>query len=306
MKVAIGIPTYNQKQFVQSAVDSCLQQTYSPKSILIGDDQSTDGTDLLFSQIAPGVTYIRNTSRLGRLGNYRNLLYKESEGAEWYVNLDGDDYFSDQQFIKYAIDMIGQVKEPSVVFFQGNQNLNKIKKLITYKQLDGESILVKGTEYFLAFPRIMHFIHCATIFNRQKALPLNFYSFDCLFSDFHSMSRLALTGNVILSSKKVAVWRQHDNNATGTLNEQSLQNEIRSIDDIGRFAEGYLSKEEVNRWVSQMGNYYRKIFIYQKSTVAPGIKSIGFILKHWRSEVFYFKFLAKNIVLMMAKPFRRN
>jgi hypothetical protein len=145
------------------------------------------------------------------------------------------------------------------------------------------------------------------LYNRTKALPLNFYSADgCLYADFHSLSRLALTGKVILSSKKVAAWRQHSGNASKTLNQGSLQKELDSLDDIALFANNYFSAKQINSWVLQMREYYRMTFIYQNSTYAPGWSTIHFILRHWRFGWLYPRYVIKNLLLMAGNLFKRT
>lgn len=48
--VSIIIPTFNRKNFITEAVESCIQQTYKKIEIIIVDDGSTDGTEELVKQ----------------------------------------------------------------------------------------------------------------------------------------------------------------------------------------------------------------------------------------------------------------
>ena len=179
--------------------------------------------------------------------------------------------------------------------------MEKLKKALPrFTVLNKEEILVEGKDYFLHFPRIRKNTHCATLYNRTKALPLNFYSFDCLFADFHSLSRLALTGKVILSSRPVAVWRQHAGNESKSLNEEKLKNELASLNDVALFAKKYLTAAETDRWLQQMTAYYRMVFIYHNSTYNPGWKTIGFIFRHWRFNGLHLRYLIKNFWLMLS------
>ena len=42
--VSIIMPTYNRRQIIKDAIDSCLEQTYENIELIICDDHSTDGT----------------------------------------------------------------------------------------------------------------------------------------------------------------------------------------------------------------------------------------------------------------------
>lgn len=63
--VSIIIPTYNRKQYVAEAIDSCLAQTYSACEIIIVDDGSTDDTEV----------FLRN-----RYGGQIRYSYQDNQG----------------------------------------------------------------------------------------------------------------------------------------------------------------------------------------------------------------------------------
>lgn len=63
--VSIIIPTYNRKQYVVEAIDSCLAQTYSNCEIIVIDDGSTDDTEV----------YLRN-----RYGGQIRYIYQDNQG----------------------------------------------------------------------------------------------------------------------------------------------------------------------------------------------------------------------------------
>jgi len=301
--VTVGIPTYNQELYIRETIEGCLQQTYPHLHILIADDCSTDATASIIRSYTDDklVEYKLNEKNLGRVGNYRRLLYNYAS-SPWYVNLDGDDHFTDPDFIAHAMELIGHYPADEIAFYQGNHDLEKIKKILPrFEMLNDEEIIAEGKDYFLNFPRIRKFTHCATVYNRIKALETGFYNFDCLFSDFQSVSRLSLTGKVILSSRKVAVWRQHGRNESRSLNEQNFQKELASLDAIAQFAANRLEKEQVKKWLRQMKDYYRMVFIYHNSTHAPGWKTVRFIFRHWRFSWLYPRYVIKNLLLMLKK-----
>jgi hypothetical protein len=72
---------------------------------------------------------------------------------------------------------------------------------------------MKGIDYVLQFDKIDFFSHMTTLYNRRKALALDFYRYDILSSDMESLLRLALCGNVVLSKRICGTWVGHANNS---------------------------------------------------------------------------------------------
>ncbi len=106
-KVSVMIPTFNQAHLVGEAIESALAQTYENLEVIVADDASTDDTPEVVGDFTndPRLSYYRNSTNLGRVANYHRTLYERATG-DWVVNLDGDDYFTDQEYIYTAIQYI--------------------------------------------------------------------------------------------------------------------------------------------------------------------------------------------------------
>jgi hypothetical protein len=101
------------------------------------------------------------------------------------------------------------------------------------------------------------------------------------------------------------VWRQHSRNASKTLSENNLKRELSSLDDVALFAQNYLSANAIRIWLKQMKEYYLITYIYQNSTYTPGWPTIGFILRYWRFNRLYLRYVFKNLLLMAGNLFNR-
>lgn len=92
-KVSVFIPTYNQKNFVQEAIESVLIQDYHNLDLIIGDDGSTDGTQEILLQYKAKypelVKLILSENNYGITANCNNIL-KECTG-EYIAMFAGDD-----------------------------------------------------------------------------------------------------------------------------------------------------------------------------------------------------------------------
>ena len=86
--VTIGIPCFNAAQFIKTAIESALSQTYPNCEVIVVDDGSTDTSLVVASAFGDRVNVIRR-GRQG--GNYaRNTILQEARG-EWIQFLDADD-----------------------------------------------------------------------------------------------------------------------------------------------------------------------------------------------------------------------
>ena len=91
--ISVCIPTYKRPGLLSAAIRSCLQQSYRPLEILIGDDSPDDETKELIrhAQMPENVTirYWHNVPALGQSGNV-NGLFQEASGARLILLHDDD------------------------------------------------------------------------------------------------------------------------------------------------------------------------------------------------------------------------
>jgi glycosyltransferase involved in cell wall biosynthesis len=213
IKVSIMIPTYNQGQFIGQAVESALAQTYPYLEVIVCDDASTDNTDQVLSAIQdPRLRYHRNADNLGRTANYRKLLYELASG-DYVVNLDGDDYYTDPDFIKEAVKCA--LKSPNAVVISARA-ITKSPHSEALSPTPGDRV-VSGKAVIKALPDQRYcFMHMSTVYRRLDALKLDFYRSNTSSSDWESLYRLCMHGQVAFLDRVVGVWRIHGGNETGT------------------------------------------------------------------------------------------
>ncbi|MCA9120375.1 MAG: glycosyltransferase [Planctomycetaceae bacterium] len=91
--VSILMPTYNQQQFVESSIRSCLNQSYENIEIVISDDASTDGTWNIvadFAKAHPGKIIATRQSRNLGVSRNCNFLLPQCKG-KYLALFAGDD-----------------------------------------------------------------------------------------------------------------------------------------------------------------------------------------------------------------------
>lgn len=105
-RLTIGMPVFNDKDFIVQSLDCLLSQTFSDYVLIISDDASSDGTSLIcqkYAQSESRITYIRHEKNLGISRNMQFLLSQaDTEFFMWA----GDDDLYDPQFIQYHINAL--------------------------------------------------------------------------------------------------------------------------------------------------------------------------------------------------------
>jgi glycosyltransferase involved in cell wall biosynthesis len=108
MKVSVLMLVYNQRTYVEQAIESVLMQTADFKyELIIGDDCSTDGTwEILdrYAQSFPQIKLLGTPQNLGMVRNFARV-YRESKG-QYLCILEGDDYWTDPRKLQRQADYL--------------------------------------------------------------------------------------------------------------------------------------------------------------------------------------------------------
>lgn len=220
IKVTVMIPTFNQQAYIREAIDSALAQTYPNLEIIVGDDSSTDRTAEIVAKINdPRLKCVFNKCNLGRVANYRNILYTHATG-DYVINLDGDDYFTDVNFISNAVEIIANDSEVLIVAAEIKATIfsrDYIYQSSQFEKLRGLEILSRLPDYRLFFK------HMGVLYHRNTALGIDFYRFDVVSTDWESLYRLSLRSSVVYLNNVIGVWRIHGMNESERLNSYQAQ-----------------------------------------------------------------------------------
>ena len=88
--ITIGVSAYNRKEYLRLSLDSLLNQTYPNCEIIVIDDGSTDGTDLMMASEYPLVRYVKQPN--GGDASAKNHAARIAKG-KYIVFNDSDDLF---------------------------------------------------------------------------------------------------------------------------------------------------------------------------------------------------------------------
>lgn len=299
--ISIQIPTYNQQAYIKDALESALTQTYTNLQIIIADDASPDYdiyTYLKDYQNNPKVTIHRNTSNLGRVGNYHYALNNLVQGT-WFINLDGDDYFTDPNFVQRAMDAIQQV--PNAVLYMADAATSTItSKNWPHSKIGTDTFVMDGIAYMERIDQGLGFKHAATIFNVAAAKKVNFYNYDILDVDFFSFLKIMHEGALIFHHLPVYHWRQHDAQATHTLNFDNVKTKYLALEDLKAiYADIPITTTQHFFTFMEEGLHYQLFFSFLKSKSWPNLQ---YMLKRWPTSFRYNKKIGKQTFFNIAYP----
>ncbi|MFW5983162.1 MAG: glycosyltransferase family 2 protein [bacterium] len=104
--ITIGMPVFNDVDFIEESIESVRVQTFSNWQMIISDDGSTDGSQKIceqFAKLDDRITYIRQVENLGISKNMQFLL---KQANTKYFMWAGDDDLYDKYFIEKCISVL--------------------------------------------------------------------------------------------------------------------------------------------------------------------------------------------------------
>lgn len=95
-ELTVIIPSHNKKDYITRCLDSIYMQTYQPKSVIVFDDRSTDGTVTVlkeYHKIHPTLSLILSEKNVG-VSAARDYAIRKA-ATEYVTFIDADDYYYD-------------------------------------------------------------------------------------------------------------------------------------------------------------------------------------------------------------------
>jgi len=111
MKISAVIPTYNNADYIEDAINSILNQSHPVDEIIIVDDGSSDNTEELvkaISKTAANIIYIKQANQGPSSARNRGI---EAAGGDWIAFLDADDLWTSD---KVALQITALKNEPQL------------------------------------------------------------------------------------------------------------------------------------------------------------------------------------------------
>lgn len=217
--VSISMPTFNQKQYIEKAVVSCLsQKTSFPFQLVISDDCSTDGTVDILKKFAAQ----HNNIKL--ILHEKNCIYKnytdlyDSLRTKYVAFCDGDDFWTDDHKLETQVSFLEAHPDFSVsahkteVLMEGTDDpffFQPIYKKNASKKTQETGILyadeIADNYYLHVSSYVLRWIY-------THGLPSDWETF--MTNDHFLLLVHAAEGKIKYFDKSMSVWRRHYNGYT--------------------------------------------------------------------------------------------
>lgn len=208
-KVSVIIVSYNEKDYLPEAINSCLMQAYDDYEIIIGDDGSSDGSIELIEKYAAEypdkIRFFIQDRKIGpegvipsvRVSNVLKRAFSMVRG-KYILCLSGDDYIINKKRLKHQAS-----------FLDKNPRYVAISCKMLYK--NGESYRGHDVKYpssVLMF-RSYGYQHVSTYMFRKEIVNSKYF-LPCFFDDTGMSFSLLLSGKVRFEKIPMFVYRQRD------------------------------------------------------------------------------------------------
>ncbi|MEM1867730.1 MAG: glycosyltransferase [Thermosphaera sp.] len=215
--VSIIMPTYNHEEFIDTAIQSVLAQTYPSWELLVVDDGSTDRTVEIVRQYQEQAPWIRLVERphkgIQALGENYNLALSMAKG-ELIAILEGDDFWPEDKLEK----QVPSFEDPDVVLTWGICGYVDAKGNLLRKSRAPRKRCLRGQQAFRAL-LLRNFIPTATVMARADVLKaVGFIQpRGAPFVDYPTWLELVDRGKLCFVDEILGFWRAHPSQQTRRL-----------------------------------------------------------------------------------------
>ena len=134
-RITIGMPVYNDVNFIEESIKSILTQTYKNFEFIISDDCSTDGSDLICKKYLIKDSRIRYIRQPKNLGISKNMEFLLKRANTKYFMWAGDDDILAPTFIETLIKSI-------------ENNIDSISAFCTFSSINEKGNITTGKQNF--------------------------------------------------------------------------------------------------------------------------------------------------------------
>jgi glycosyltransferase involved in cell wall biosynthesis len=279
--VSVCVQTYQHADYIKQCLDGILmQKTDFPFEILLGEDESTDGTrEICIDYAIKYPDKIRlflhsreNVIFIGGIPTGRfNMLYNLQESSGKYIALcEGDDYWTDPYKLQKQVDIL-EANEEFVLCFHNAEiiyenTISNERKL--FRKYDKNVYTAQENIYKWIIPTASVLFTNVIPYNQKPA-----YFDNLVHGDFGLFMWLGEFGKFYCINEVMSVYRKHDASIMTSFNNinsiEKLINQYKNMKDF--FGAKY--QRDFDKRIS---SYYIQLSIFQikEKMFSQGLKSV--------------------------------
>lgn len=251
-KVTIVIPTYNGQKYVAETINSCLKQTYENISIIVINDNSTDGTSDVLEAFTGSVRVISNKFNQGLPRNINRVMLVDN--SDFFIYLGHDDLLPEQH-----VEIMVSEFDPATAAVHCNSMIIDADG-VRYDFARDNTVQFEKTSQLVYQLSLDNFISVIGMMHRTscfKEISGWDEGYD-LYGEWLYYIRLASQGEIKYTDKTSAFYRVHETNITKSLHQdKSRINALHQYKNRCR----KLAKSNSDFNVVQLLNYWRCYFV---------------------------------------------
>lgn len=222
-KVSIILPVYNAEAYIDKAIQSVLNQTFSDYELIIIDDGSIDKSIHLINNFKdPRIIFIKHTANQGLISTLNEGLQRAH--GDYIARIDADDMWTDVDKLQKQITFLEQNTEYGVVGTWAYTIDENDKKIGTIKNPTTDTQIRK---WFLIKNCL---IHPSVLFRKDIALKSgSFLSDEKYVEDYGLWLRMGSFGRFANIPEYLMSYRIHSKSITQSKNEEQVKNAITLI-----------------------------------------------------------------------------
>jgi len=285
--ITVIVPVYNAIHYLQKCIDSILDQSFINFELLLINDGSTDGSDLICNFYSERDTRIRVFHKKNEgVSSARNIGIINAKG-KWISFIDADDYI---------------LPNALLTFFENSYDTDWVLAN-SYRLEENRKNLIyswKDKDFIVDLLKIKHFALWGYLFNASiiKAKKILFnenlaYSEDRLFI----LQYAIFSNSLFFLAEPIYVYRIHNNSVCKSNNGlKKAKHQFYAANQISLLANSYknLSKNKYNillkekRNILNLGIYQ---FLEQPYTFSTFQKLKNYYIRFYNSHILLFYFL---------------
>ena len=271
--VSIWCTTFNQKKYIRECLNGfILQQTNFKFEVIVHDDASTDGTDLIVREYEKKYPHLfRNIYQTENQFKKQNTLVyilSKTSKSKYIALCEGDDYWTDPYKLQMQVDFLESNEEYSFSFHQGlkineNDSSYEVYPLTNIKSFDAESFFKMPT------------IPVASIVFRRR-VPLNVLK-NHSHGDFLILCSLLSHGKAWFINEVMSVYRVHPSGVSYT--HSSLPYVKKRLDEL--YIESNVSEfsEEVQKQIARIYMEHTIFMLTNYKKEIPRAERLGYLFR---------------------------